>query len=168
MDVTISTKVSFVVAVVLGEQIDDGAPGRRSAHGQLLFPEQQKSVPFRTGPWGKGALPTGTYQMEKPVALDSGKVAAGYKDEAGLAWWAKLVPSFKTDRTGLGIHPDGNVPGTLGCIGITLEDTKATYDLLVTLANPVAVFVMNAFGNLPTGAGENLVESGGDDPVAGG
>ena len=37
-------------------------------------------------------------------------------------WVAKLEPQFKTDRTGLLIHPDGNKDGTRGCIGISKKE----------------------------------------------
>lgn len=40
------------------------------------------------------------------------------------AWFIPLQARFSTNRHGLGIHPDGNVPGTLGCIGLQGMDAS--------------------------------------------
>ena len=49
-------------------------------------------------------------------------------------WVAKLTPQFKTDRTGLLIHPDGNKEGTMGCIGISKkEDDVEVYNSITDL-----------------------------------
>ncbi len=36
----------------------------------------------------------------------------------GVGFSIDLRPGFRTSRTAIQIHPDGNVPGTLGCIGL--------------------------------------------------
>jgi hypothetical protein len=41
-----------------------------------------------------------------------------------------IKPLFDTNRTGLGIHPDGNVPCTAGCIGATDSDTRSMREAL--------------------------------------
>src|SRR5688572_10627148 len=82
-----------------------------------------------SGPHGRGALPKGTYRIGAAVALDR-EAPNAYRDRAGFAWWCPITPSFSTDRTGLGIHPDGNVPGTEGCIGVTERDTRDAYEAL--------------------------------------
>lgn len=84
-----------------------------------------------SGPFGKGAAPRGSYRIGPAMAIDP-KVESnkGFMDPKGNAWFAPILPDFETDRTGLGIHPDGNVPGTLGCIGIQLEDTTLIRDAL--------------------------------------
>lgn len=43
-------------------------------------------------------------------------------------WFIPLTPTFSTNRTGFGIHPDGNLPGTKGCIGLQNSDTKLFWD----------------------------------------
>jgi len=35
-----------------------------------------------------------------------------------------LEPNFETDRTDLRIHPDGNAPGTAGCIGVGCDAAR--------------------------------------------
>ena len=81
-----------------------------------------------SGGYGKGALPEGKYIIESCYKLkDNGKQKAFKRD--GKPWVAKLNPQFKTDRTNLLIHPDGNVEGTLGCIGVTEKDIKC-YDVI--------------------------------------
>jgi hypothetical protein len=95
--------------------------------GKLWSP-QGRSWPAVSGPWGKGHLPDGPYTIERPVLTDEKPM----KDVNGFGWKARLVPNFKTERFGLLIHPDGNVPGTLGCIGICKPtDTTSLYDDLM-------------------------------------
>jgi hypothetical protein len=85
-----------------------------------------------SGPWGNGALPTGEYSMDyAPVDVpDDHPNQASYTDDSGNSWWVAITPQFATDRDGLGIHPDGNDPGTLGCIGATDNDTQDLRDAL--------------------------------------
>ena len=41
-----------------------------------------------------------------------------------IGYSSVLTPLFKTDRTLLRIHPDGNIPGTRGCIGVQCKDAR--------------------------------------------
>jgi hypothetical protein len=50
--------------------------------------------------------------------------------EDGNGWSLDLDPKFKTDRDLLRIHPDGNVPGTEGCIGPDCRYQQQVYDAL--------------------------------------
>jgi hypothetical protein len=50
--------------------------------------------------------------------------ASPYKDKRGFGWFLWL------GEGNLGIHPDGNVPGTQGCIGITNPDTSSLFNEL--------------------------------------
>lgn len=70
-----------------------------------------------SGPWGNGSLETGRYTIERTKAVEGG-LGGSFQDEGGDSFFIPLTPQFSTMRTGLGIHPDGNVPGTLGCVGI--------------------------------------------------
>src|SRR5258706_10600792 len=83
-----------------------------------------------SGPYGEGSLPTGTYKALRSKLLDKqpSDSNGAYCDTNNKCWLQALAPDFETDRTELGIHPDGNVPGTQGCIGIRAADTKKWYD----------------------------------------
>ena len=82
-----------------------------------------------SGLWGNGALPSGEYIVSKVYKLKPIKSKTEPYTGTSFPWIAKLDPQFKTDRTGLLIHPDGGVAGTRGCIGITDNDTQCFYDL---------------------------------------
>jgi RHS repeat-associated protein len=70
------------------------------------------SVPAVSGPWGDGPLPPGVY---------GGRNLRKRSDKAmscpGSGGWS-LDLDDKGGRSLLRIHPDGNVPGTLGCVGV--------------------------------------------------
>src|SRR2546430_8662090 len=76
------------------------------------------------------SLMVGTEQA-KGAILDDKKYNKDYpdpnknpfRDTGGLAWYLWL------GSAGLGIHPDGNVPGTEGCIGVK-GDTRDLFDEL--------------------------------------
>ena len=71
-------------------------------------------VPAVSGPWGKGSLPEGVY-MGRNLRNRKDNKAMTCPDGSG--WSLDLDPTFMTPRDLLRIHPDGNVPGTEGCIG---------------------------------------------------
>lgn len=89
------------------------------------------SWPAVSGPFVRGRLPAGLYKVERTkIVLMTSKIKAGFKDTAtGNGYFVPITPKFQTHRTGLGIHPDGNVPGTEGCIGLT-SDSTGFYDRL--------------------------------------
>lgn len=74
---------------------------------------QVNSVPAVSGPWGNGKLPAGTYGGRN-LRNRSGNKAMTCPD--GEGWSLDL--DNKDGRTELRIHPDGNVPGTQGCVGV--------------------------------------------------
>ena len=93
--------------------------------GLLKMPKYGLGWTAVSGPKGNGPLPTGWYQCsnlrkrtESPMVRD------------GVGFSVDLDPLFPTNRTLLRIHPDGNVPGTLGCIGITDPDVAGCYEAL--------------------------------------
>jgi RHS repeat-associated protein len=90
------------------------------------------SWPAGSGPWGNGQSPPGDYTLPSPPVPvpPSHPNQASYCDASGNCWWQPITPNFPTNRTGLGIHPDGNVPGTAGCIGATDNDTTSLRDAL--------------------------------------
>ncbi|MDR2431896.1 MAG: hypothetical protein LBD99_06590 [Candidatus Margulisbacteria bacterium] len=89
-----------------------------------------------SGGYGKGSLPAGKYSTGKiwmPEQIAALPNAASYQ-AFGFGFFLPLIPKFETDRTELGIHPDGGVPGTLGCIGLKLQtaaDAIRCYMLLL-------------------------------------
>lgn len=102
-----------------------------------------KSYPTISGPYGKGFLPRGEYKLTSCYFMkDNGGVDA-YKKE-GKPWVAKITPCFTTKRTGLYIHPDGNVEGSLGCAAITEGDldAKKEIDLLLSKTQTLTVQVI--------------------------
>ncbi len=84
-------------------------------------------VPATSGPYGKGALPNGLYLGDN-LRDRSDKKAMNCPD--GIGWSLDLEPLFKTDRDLLRIHPDGNVFGTEGCIGVNCSDHRKVRDSL--------------------------------------
>jgi hypothetical protein len=92
--------------------------------GVLFFPALKVGFNAVSGGYGKGSLPNGNYlcknfraRAEKEMVRD------------GIGFSVDLTPLFKTSRTDLRIHPDGGVPGTLGCIGIA-SNVAACRDIL--------------------------------------
>lgn len=83
-----------------------------------------------SGPFGNGALPVGNYIVKRNrVTSFTDAIASSYRDPSGEGFFLPLEPQFETTRSGFGIHPDGGVPGTLGCIGLK-GSTKSFYDAL--------------------------------------
>ena len=84
-----------------------------------------------SGGYGKGAIPNGIYDIEryKAVVGDKSTMKSGFVNPAnGRGWFLPLTPRFSTVRHGFGIHPDGNLPGTKGCVGLQGSDMKAFWD----------------------------------------
>ena len=84
-----------------------------------------------SGGYGKGAIPNGTYDIEryKAVVGDKSTMKSGFVNSSnGRGWFLPLTPRFSTVRHGFGIHPDGNLPGTKGCVGLQGADMKAFWD----------------------------------------
>jgi RHS repeat-associated protein len=80
-----------------------------------------------SGPWGNGRLPNGTYNASNLRHRNNAAMSCPNGD----GWSIDLDPTFPTNRTDLRIHPDGNVPGTEGCIGPSCgADQKKVYDSL--------------------------------------
>ncbi|RKY87038.1 hypothetical protein DRQ15_11370, partial [candidate division KSB1 bacterium] len=69
-----------------------------------------------SGPYGNGALPSGIY-YGRDISVYN--LPGWIRD--GVGFRAYLDPQFQlpAGRGGFFIHPDGGVPGTLGCIGLT-------------------------------------------------
>lgn len=84
-----------------------------------------------TGGYGKGEIPNGLYNVEvyKAVEGDKFSMKSGFVNPiTGRGWFLPLTPKFTTARHGFGIHPDGNLPGTKGCVGLQGDDIKRFWD----------------------------------------
>ena len=79
-------------------------------------------------------MPKGKYIIDKCYKLKPIKGKTEAYTGQDFPWLARLNPQFKTDRTGLLIHPDGNKEGTRGCIGISKkEDDVEVYNSITEL-----------------------------------
>lgn len=90
-----------------------------------------------SGPHGKGKLEPGLYNVSRrEVSQYTSKIGAGFRDGSGKGFFIPIYPQFSTSRGQngrLGIHPDGNVYGTNGCIGIR-TNAKSFYDCIAASA----------------------------------
>lgn len=103
--------------------------GGKEAIGKLLW--DQDSYGAVSGPWGNGSAPPGNYAVERNKVVSDSNMEEGYciTDSQGkLCFFIPITPQFPTDRNGLGIHPDGNVPGSLGCIVIQADHARRFWD----------------------------------------
>jgi len=97
-------------------------------------------------PDGRGALPPGDYRTTRPVTdVEDIPRNKPFCDPSGKCWFQRIEPEFPTSRcdpaTGYcGFHPDGNVPGTDGCVGFP-GDTSGVRGALKDLpvGSPVRV-----------------------------
>jgi len=99
------------------------------------------SWPAKSGPYGNGELPPGLYSFPSPpVPVAEGwENRPSYCDASGNCWWQPITPEFPTDRSGLGIHPDGNGSGTKGCIGASDSNTTSLFNALTNNQGPLTV-----------------------------
>lgn len=103
------------------------------ALGTLTWTEKNLSTGAISGPYGRKELQLGLYHVFRNKLLDkSGQVA--YCDSLNQCWMQVIDPQFSTNRKDLGIHPDGNRTGTLGCIGLFDADTKQWYEAFKSVA----------------------------------
>ena len=96
---------------------------------------------FKTisGGGGKGPLPFGEYNITSSYTIrPSHPNYAAYLRE-GVAFFALLTPLFKSDRTDIGVHPDGGVPGTKGCLGL-IEKPLRAYRILSAIPKEGVLF----------------------------
>jgi hypothetical protein len=119
------------------------------------------SYQARSGPWGQGALPPGAYTVDwanlvegSPLS-DDDDFGSGFKftvtttlktstkiaDSEGASakrsltgYFIPITADFDTKRGDLGIHPDGNVYGTQGCIGLVDDDAVKFWQKVLNTA----------------------------------
>jgi len=101
------------------------------ARGDLIIMVEKNKYtryPALSGPHGKGSIEKGEYDVVSCYQLDKVTKNNPYKRDA-FPWMAGLKPLFETERNNLAIHPEGNIHGTLGCIGILKNDLYAHADI---------------------------------------
>ncbi|MFT3796112.1 hypothetical protein [Flavobacterium sp.] len=100
----------------------------QKAEGILSWPEKGLSDVAVSGPYGNGYIELGVYHAKRNFLLDKQPSEDAYCDTNNKCWFQRLDAQFASTRTEIGIHPDGNVPGTKGCVGLNIPNTKAWYD----------------------------------------
>ena len=83
----------------------------------------------------KESLMAGTPGHGVPYDSKYARSPFSFRDKKGFSWFLWLGSG------NLGVHPDGNVPGTKGCIGIIDEDTKPLFDAFKKL-NLVSITIL--------------------------
>jgi hypothetical protein len=112
----------------------------KQADGNLIWKDKGLDSAAVSGPYGNGYLPNGTYIAARNKMLDKPS-GSPYCDKNDKCWMQPMDPNFSTSRTDLGIHPDGNVAGTQGCIGLKDKDTKPWYDAFYSVPRGMSVTV---------------------------
>jgi hypothetical protein len=95
----------------------------KMATGVLFF--KNFEIAFKSGGYGKGQAPKGKYNAHTFMNIGADFPNADAYSLFGIGFFVHIDSIVSNDRFDLGIHFDGNVPGTLGCIGLqcsNLED----------------------------------------------
>jgi hypothetical protein len=98
-------------------------PNKQRVDGRLSVVRNGRSWSACSGSTTLLPLPVGRYLAWNVRARNDAAMVRG-----GVGFSVDLVPLFPTSRSLLRIHPDGNVPGTQGCVGITDVDVSGCYD----------------------------------------
>lgn len=98
---------------------------RERVEGTLYVKATGKKYNAYSGSRSLLPLPNGGYIAKNIRVRDKANMAlpvlAKENDGGGMsfpAWSVDIDPLFSSRRSLLRIHPDGNLPGTMGCIGI--------------------------------------------------
>lgn len=83
--------------------------------------------PFKSisGGGGKGPLPFGEYNLYPPMDITHNFKGWESYTRDGIGFFCSLAPKFETNRTLLGVHPDGKHWGTNGCDGLSEKIPEA-------------------------------------------
>jgi hypothetical protein len=105
------------------DSFSDTANGKEAV-GRLVWDADEYAAV--SGPYGAGYIELGDYTVKVRNVETHPGMKPGYclpgADGDDICFFIPLDPKFQTDRDGIGIHPDGNVPGTEGCIGLQKAD----------------------------------------------
>ena len=105
-----------------------------TGHGQTWpvrsgIPGQYKPTPNGIYTLPKNVLMAGMPGYGVPFNSKYSRPPYSFSDKRGFSWFLWL------GKDNLGVHPDGNVPGTEGCIGILGDGTIKLFYLLKSLRN---------------------------------
>ncbi len=84
----------------------------------------------------KGSLMAGTPGHGVPYDSKYAQLPYSFRDKKGFSWFLWLGSG------NLGVHPDGNVPGTRGCVGIVDDDTTPLFNKLKQLNIGAAITIL--------------------------
>lgn len=110
---------------------DNGTKIGFMATGKLQLGDKKFSVV--SGPWNKGVLPDGEYGVKK-FNVVAASPNPSFKSPSGVGWFIPMQSPITIERSGFGIHPDGNVTGTAGCIGIIGDEADKFWKLWLSLS----------------------------------
>ncbi len=80
-------------------------------------------------------MPTGSYRVKTRHVVASPGLSSSYENSlTSNRWFIPIEPQFTTSRDGFGIHPDGNVPGTKGCIGLPASEAGSFWTRWINTA----------------------------------
>lgn len=114
-----------------------------------------------SGPWNRGVLPNGTYAVQKYDVVASSNDAA-FKSETGKGWFIPLKQPANVRRSGFGIHPDGNVEGTAGCIGLVGADAEKFWKAWLELSMSERPSSMIVSGASESGKEKKIISAEGN------
>ncbi len=110
------------------------------------------------GGFGNGAPENGNYTVNNyQDRSPTGWYNSGMNRD-GVGFSFNLNPDFNTNRSLLRIHPDGNSPGTLGCIGLSGNAERLTQfsnTIQAALENQVSIPTTININNNPNNDGTN-------------
>lgn len=93
-----------------------------SDKGELL-----KKFEIVSGGWGRRPIDAGVWRIGDIVSNDTlDKFYQGEKRK----WYARLIPMFQTDQTGILLHPDQPPKGTKGCVSPDVGPDEDMYQSL--------------------------------------
>ena len=112
--------------------------------GLLYWSSTGESWNAVSGPFYPGQRPPGLYTVGRREITDyTASIKPAFQDKTGRGFFIPIYPRFSTSRGKiggrLGIHPDGNLPGTEGCIGLTGDNTRSFYDAIGKTATDATI-----------------------------
>ena len=125
-----------ILAIAKKEYYKKSRTGNLCREGTMTLYNNDNTVAgsyyFMNGPWGKGAIPLGTYTVSGGQRTSQKAMSVKDPVSGKKSGWKFNVSDVYDSRVGatrslLRIHPDGNTPGSEGCFVIsgtyaTLED----------------------------------------------
>lgn|GEM_PF-1331823 len=121
---------------------EDTRNGKRGVHGTLRW--GTRAYKAISGYYGKGPLPYGEYDVKTRDVVTGPHMAPPFcvgRGDSKLCYFIPVEPKFDAGgRDGFGIHPDGNVIGSEGCIALTEGEARRFW----------ANWMATALGDRPT------------------